>query len=203
MDPNVQGSFIPKQALAAQARGGGMSLILLLALVIFVISLAAAGAAFGYQQLLSKQINDKDTSLRRAEGAFDASAIQDLVRTDSRITQARSLLQKHISPSAIFYFLSTITLQSVQFSSFEYSLTQDGSASISLLGSADSFSSVALQSDQFGGSKVLKDVIFSGISVGDLGKITFNVGATVDPSLLLYSRNLSQQAAQSASSTTP
>jgi len=169
MDPQVQGSFIPKQALTATSRGGGMGLFLLLALLVFVMSLVAAGGAFGYQQFLNKSLADKDESLRRAEGAFDAGSIQDLVRMDDRIDQAK-----------------------VQFSDFDFDLLSNGGATIALSGSADSFSSVALQSDQLGGSKVLKDVIFSGITVADGGRVNFSVNASVDPQLISYSRNLTQ-----------
>ena len=169
-----------------------MGLFFLLALIIFVISLVSAGAAFGYRQILNNTISGKDTDLRRAEGAFDAGTIQDLLRMDSRLKQARGLLQKHVAPSAILYFLSTITLERVQLNSFDMTLNKDGGASISVSGTADSFSSVALQSDQFGSTKVLKDVIVSGVSVNDTGKVSFSVNATVDPSLVLYSGNLTQ-----------
>lgn len=196
MDPVGQGSFIPKQSLAAASRSGGIGLFFLLALLMFVMSLIAAGAAFGYQYLLNGNISDKDSSLRKAEGAFNAGTIQDLVRMDSRLTQAKVLLQKHVAPSAILYFLSTITLERVQFLGYEMTLNKEGGASINLNGVADSFSSVALQSDQFGATKVLKDVIVSGISVSENGKVNFSVNATVDPSLILYSRNLQQSQAQ-------
>ena len=193
MDPSVQGSFIPKQALTAQARGGGVGLLLMLTIVVFVISIAAAGAAFGYRYLLQQQIAGKDVSLQHDEGAFDAAAIQDLVRIDSRLSQAKVLLQKHVSPSAIFAFLSTITLERVQFTNFGFKLLPSGGATVSLGGSADSFSSVALQSDQFGASKVLSDVIVSGISVdAQSGKVNFTVDAKVDANLISYAHNLTQ-----------
>ena len=201
MDPVGQGSFIPKQSLAAAAgRGGGMGLFFLMAIIIFTLSIVSAGAAFGYKQILNNTIADKDASLRKAEGAFNPGTIQDLLRLDNRLTQARVLLQKHVAPSAILYFLSTITLERVQLNSFEMGLNNNGSASLSVSGSADSFSSVALQSDQFGATKLLKDVIFSGISVNETGKVGFTVNATVDPSLLLYSNSIGQQNNTSASS---
>lgn len=170
-----------------------MGIFFLLALLIFTMSLISAGAAFGYQRILNKTITDKDEDLRQAEGAFDAGTIQDLLRIDSRLTQARGLLQKHVAPSAILYFLSTITLERVQLNSFDMTLDKEGGASLSVTGVADSFSSVALQSDQFGSTKVLKDVIVSGVSVGDTGKVRFSVNAKVDPSLIVYSDNLNRQ----------
>src|SRR3989344_5516120 len=107
MDPVGQGSFIPKQSLTAVDRGGGVGLFLLLSIIIFLMSLIAAGAAFGYQQVLNRTI----------------------------------------------------------------------------------------------AAKVLKDVVVSGVSVNEKGKVSFSVNATVDPTLILYKNNLVQSAAQSASST--
>jgi hypothetical protein len=52
------------------------------------------------------------------------------------------------------------------------------------------FATVALQSDQFAASKALKDIVFSDIAVDELGKVTFSVTATVDPSLINYGKNL-------------
>ena len=49
---------------------------------------------------------------------------------------------------------------------------------------------MALQSDQFAASKVLKDIVFSNIKVEAGGKITFSVKATIDPSLISYAKNL-------------
>ncbi len=194
MDPVGQGSFIPKASLTIASRSSGVGLLFLLALLIFVMSLVAAGAAFGYQHILNGTIADKDTSLRTAEGAFNPGTIQDLIRTENRLTQARLLLQKHVSPSAIFSFLGTITLERVQLTSFSMALDKDGGAALSLSGIADSFSSVALQSDQFGATQILKDVIVSGVSVGESGQVNFSVNATVDSAFLLYSRNLTQSA---------
>jgi hypothetical protein len=39
---------------------------------------------------------------------------------------------------------------------------------------------------------VLRNVVFSDISVGQTGSVTFSVSATVDPALLLYDRALVQ-----------
>jgi hypothetical protein len=196
MDPQVQGSFIPKKPLDTGARrSGGVGLLFLIALLIFIASLVAAGAAFAYQQYLTGQLASKAASLKADESAFDPGAIEDLVRIDGRINNAMTLLTKHAAASGLFSFLATQTLQSVAWNKLDYSLQSDGSAKISLSGTADSFSTVALQSDQFGASKLLKDVVFSGITVGAKGGVSFDVDATVDPSLILYSNALGQAAA--------
>jgi len=195
MDPQVQASFIPKKSLemGATPRGGGFGgLLFLIALLIFIASLVAAGASFAYMQYLNNAIASKAKSLALAEGAYDPGTIQDLVRLDSRLTQAKLLLQKHVAASGIFAFLSTQTLANVAFSSFSYNLNSDGSANISMSGSADSFSTVALQSDQFGGNKLLKNVVFTGITADAQGHVSFSVSATVDPSVLSYTATLGQ-----------
>lgn len=188
MDPQPGGSFIPKKPLVETRRVGG-GLLLSLALLIFLASLGAAGAVFAYQQYLSATIASKDESLKRTEEAFDPDAIDTLVRTNERITQMRALLERHAAPSAIFALLSDLTLVSVRYTSFDYAL-EGGVAKISLAGVADSFSSVALQSDQFGASKHLSDVVFSGITINTTGRVDFTVEATVAPSAISYSRQL-------------
>ncbi|HVV15103.1 MAG TPA: PilN domain-containing protein [Candidatus Paceibacterota bacterium] len=191
MDPSLQASFIPKKPLV-EARGvrGFSGLILLIAVLFFVASIAAAGGAFAYTRLLDKSLQDKKDSLVKYQEAFDLPSIQLLVRFDTRLTQARAVLNKHIAPSAIFYFLAQQTLESVQLTEFSYELKDDGSADITLSGVADSFSGVALQSDQFGASKVLKDLLFSDIAIKDSGAVSFHVTATVDSALISYAKNL-------------
>ncbi len=205
MDPQVGASFIPKKALATQsaraAGGGGMGLFFLIALFLFVASLVAAGAAFGYQQYLQSAIAQKGQSLTLSENAFDPGVVQNLVRTDERLTQAQLLLNSHVAPSTLFDLLAGLALQNVQFTSFSYSLNGDGSATLSVGGIADSFSTVALESDQFGASKALKDVVFSNITVGQNGSVSFTVNATVNAATLSYRNSLA--GLNQAATTTP
>lgn len=210
MEPQTPASFIPKKSLDGGMRtrtsGAVGGLLFLIGLFLFVVSVTAAGAVFAYKGYLKTSISDKSASLQKAKEAFDLAAIEDLSRLDLRIKQAQVLLQRHIAPSAIFSFLSLQTLQNVQFVSFNYALQDDGSAAVDLEGVAASFSTVALQSDQFAASKALKDIVFSNIKVETDGKITFSVKATMDPSLISYARNLSVAPVvpiQPAATTTP
>lgn len=186
MDPQVPTSFIPKKPLVESRAGTG--LFMLIAVLIFVASLAAAGGAFLYGKYLQSAIADKDSSLKKAEGAFDTSSIKDLERLDIRLTQGRTLIQGHIAPSGVFTFLSASTLERVQFTSMTLDIDADGTAKLGLTGVADSFSSLALQSDQFSAAKVLRDVVFSGIATDSTGHVTFTVTADVDPSLTSYAK---------------
>ncbi len=207
MDPQVSTSFIPKKSFAEARRVGGSGLfgnfISLGALFVFIFSLVAAGGTFAYTGFLKSSITQKTEQLNKSQAAFDPVVIQELLRLDERIINARTLMQKHIAPSAIFNFLGTQTLESVQFNSFDYTFQSDGSASVSLSGTAASFSAVALQSDQFGGSKALKGVVFSGIAVDQRGRVSFSVKQTIDSALINYAKNISASTGNTTDSATP
>lgn len=194
MDPQVSTSFIPKKPLVEGRRGSSAGLIFLIALLIFIGSVVAAGAAFLYGAYLNRAIVAKAQQLETAQGAFEsAGAIENLIRLDNRLTQAKGLLASHVSPSAIFFFLSAQTLERVRFTSFGYELREDGSASIQMEGITDGFPSMALQSDQFGASKVLRNIVFADPTVEPEGGVTFSFSAAVEPALVLYSKNLTQE----------
>lgn len=206
--PPAQPSFIPKKPITTgPVHGSSATLgifIFFIAMLIFIGSLVAAIAAFGYQGFLHKSIADKSDSLQKAEAAFDPSTIQQLRRLDARMTNVESLLQKHSTTLALFGFLSQQTLVNVQFTSFSFELQPDGTGMLSLDGVANNFSTIALQSDQFNAaSTVLKDVVFSGIKVGSANSVQFNVKATVDPTLLSYSKALSGGSTPGATAPTP
>lgn len=192
MDPQVQASFIPKRSLdvSSSREGSPFGLLFLIALLIFIASIVAAGGSFLYTQYLNSALDSKSKSLALAEGAYDPGTIQDLVRIDTRLTQSKTLLAGHAAVSGIFAFLSTQTLENVSFSTFDYTLDAGGTAQITMQGTADSFATVALQSDQFGGNKLLKNVVFSAITIDATGKVAFLVSADLDPSVLSYSNSL-------------
>ncbi len=194
MDSQPPTSFIPKKTFSGNSLPTppivGTGVIYIICLFLFVVSLIAAGGAFGYQAYLTQSIANKSDILTKDQGALDFPAIEDLVRLDTRIVQAKSLLANHVAPSAIFTFLSQETLQNVQFVSFKYDLQPDGSAAITLDGVADSFSTVALQSDQLSNSQMLKNIIFTNLNTNQNGQVTFTIQASVIPSLLLYSSTI-------------
>lgn len=205
MDPQVATSFIPKEALTVERERGSIGLFMLITLFLFVVSLLAAGVVVAYTQVLNKTLADNKAQLEIQKGAFDPATIADLMRLDSRIEQSKQLLSKHVAPSAIFDLLSQDTLINVQFTSFDYKYDDTGAVSITMDGAADSFATIALQSDAFGKSSALKDVIFSKISIDTHGRVNFTVNASVDPSFISYAKQIATQPIQNAdtASSTP
>lgn len=187
-------SFIPKKPLDSSTvyhESGSFGFLFFISLFVFIASVVAAAGVFGYQTFLNGSISGKQASLQKEEAAFDPEQINQLVRLDSRINNAKTLLSKHVAPSAIFAFLGQQALQNVQFTNFQYALNTDGTGSITLAGIADSFATVALQSDQLNAaSQVLKNVVFSNVDNNGESKVRFSVVADIAPSLISYSKNL-------------
>lgn len=204
MDPQVRTSFIPKKPLTS---GGttrqGLGIISLISLIIFIAALLAAGGVFLYGRLLAQSIASKSTSLERARAAFEPAIIQELIRLDSRLDSGERVLQSHVAPSLIFSLLEEATLQSVRWKSIDYSLEEGNKATIVLDGEARSFSDVALQSDELGRVRALRDVFFDNINLDQAGRAVFTMRASVDLSFLLYKNALQAAASSPAESPTP
>lgn len=210
MDPQPTSSFIPKKPLAAvPSSGGGMSILVVIGLLFFLVALVGAGGTYLYEKILIQSVKDKEASLTKEQDALGVTTIEDLRRLDNRLVQAKRLLNSHIAPSAIFQYLSTQTLENVQFTSFDYTLQAGGTASLALTGIADSFATVALQSDQFNAAnKTLKDVVFSNVNSDQTGKVVFNTKTNVVPALFLYSKAVTpgaegENTAEPLATTTP
>lgn len=200
MDPQIPTSFIPKKPVATVQLGtkAPLSFLFLIALVLFLGSLLSAGGAFAYLTYLKQSIGTKSASLDRSRKVFEPAVIAELVRLNSRLKLGSEVLSSHASPSAVFLFLEKSTLESVRFTDFNYSLDGNGSAVIRLEGEARTFSDVALQSDEFGKQRVLKDIYFDDINTDQTGRVVFSARAAVDPSFLLYTNLLSAPQAEDA-----
>ena len=193
MDPLVRTSFIPKKPVVqatASVQAGGVGIFFFIALVIFLGSIVLGAGAFGYEQYLEKSIKSKSESLTKARAAFEPATIQDLMRLDKRLSEAKRILDAHTAPSAIFALLSARTLSTVAFDKFDLNMGPDAKGVIQLHGKTGAFSDVALQSDAFNSERAFKDVIFAGFTVSKEGGVDFTVSASVDPEVINYRSNL-------------
>lgn len=189
MDPQVRTSFIPKKPIDTAVRprsGGGLGIFFFLSVILFLGSALLAGGAFLYEKQLASSIVKKSDQLATARAQFEPATIQNLIRLDDRLVYSKQVLSAHVAPSAIFSLLAASTLSTVSFTQFSYARTPDGSATLALSGITKAFSEVALQSDEFGKLRQLKDTIFSNFNVGEDGSVVFSVKANIDPEFLLY-----------------
>lgn len=194
MESNIKSSFIPPTPLAPvrnsmpRSSGGGFDLFVLLAVVLFVASATLAAGVFLYAQYLNSSATSKLEQLERAKQAFEPALINDLTRLDTRMRTADVILGSHIAPTALFTLLQQLTLQTVAFSSFDFSLAEDA-FTLTMKGNAQSVNSVALQADLLSKSGIISNPIFSNIARQREG-VDFDFTADVHPEALNYARQL-------------
>lgn len=200
MDSQFKTSFIPRKPietsvnLTSAAPGPhhvGRTVFSLIGTFVFVGALAAYGATFAWQFKLNAQIAGQEESLRKTKEEFDERFVQDASRLNARIEEGGQILQNHVSPSSLYSLLEEYTLQTVSFANFSFEDNQDGTLTVRGAGDAVRYESIVLQSDAFGRSGFLRNVLFSGLApAADNSSIGFTFEATLDPRLVLYRNSL-------------
>lgn len=190
MEPQFRTSFVPKKpvntTVRKTARRVPLGLLFVLTLVAFLAAIVLAIVIFLYQQYLGNSIARKGQELEAARATFEPALIQELTRLDARLETADTLLNRHTALTRLYAFLENNTLQNVQFRNFRYNMLPDGNIVLSMGGRARSFASVALQSDVFGSSDVIRSPVFENLNVDDTGDVVFDLAAFVDPQFILY-----------------
>ncbi|MEK7095329.1 MAG: hypothetical protein AAB917_01585 [Patescibacteria group bacterium] len=205
METKFQTSFIPKRPLVGGEKprsSSGVSIFMVLAVIIFVVSLAGAGFTFVWKDLLMDQQAEYQLDLKEREKRFGIADIERLKKKDLKIDFAIKILSNHLSVSEIFDIIAGLTIDGVHFSSLDYvgpDITNgqnDQFAKITMKGLANSFSSIAWQSDVFGRSqkygtnKILKDPVLSDLSVDLAGNVGFVFSANINPTDISYEKVL-------------
>lgn len=194
MEGNFQSSFIPKKPLVPTQgadRHTHVSIFSILTVIIFIASIAAAAGCFVWVRMLEQKVEESKMVLQQTRESFDPRLIDELKRVNTRIDVAKELMQKHIAISNFFDVIESFTLRSVRFKNFQYDFEPDSNMiKLSMNGEGESFSSIALQSDVLNKTNALTNPILTNLALGDRGRVTFNLTAGVDPSLLLYKDTL-------------
>jgi hypothetical protein len=192
MEPKFKTSFIPKKPISAQSSSSrkGVGFLTLISSVIFVGTSLFAAGVFMYKLTVEQRIEAQIKTLEKVRQSFEPNFISQATRLNRRIVAANKILDSHLSPSSIFELLETFTLKTISFSSFQFEDSVDGKVIVSARGEGDSFASVVLQSDEFGNSGYMRDVLFSGLEPNQQGNVDFTFEATLDPQLILYRKSL-------------
>ncbi|MDA8611347.1 hypothetical protein N9L18_00585 [Candidatus Pacebacteria bacterium] len=195
MEPKFKTSFIPKKPVATVAKGKvnvgkGLNFMTLFSTVIFLAAALFAGGMFMYKLNLEQRIESQLQTLEKVRQTFEPNFIAQATRLNNRIVAAGRILERHLAPSAIFELLEEFTLQTVAFKTFEFTDNADGEVVIKGAGEGDSFRSVVLQSDEFGSSGYMRDVLFADLEPNQRGNVQFSFEAVLDPQLILYRKGL-------------
>ncbi len=199
MDPKFQTSFIPKKPIAQSAgikAPHTTNFFSLITIIIFVTVLAIAGAVWGYKSYLESSNAKLKTQLSASLKQFEPSLIAELSRLDSRIESTKTLLNQHIALSSFFDFLARVTIPSIRFSSFKYTLGAQ-KVVITMSGQAKSFAAVALQSGEMlkpQNLNYIRNPLFSNLNVDLNGNVLFDFSGSVDLSQISYRTFINNQA---------
>jgi hypothetical protein len=188
MDPQFPTSFIPKRPVVAgiQPEHSGPRAVGILSLVTTIV-VAAAVISFGfvyfYERSLSTQKEKLEQSIDDARNGIGTDFLADMKRLNARISGVNTLLNQHIVVTPIFEALQKTTLRSVQYKTFTYQFNNDPATKtrvvqVNLQGIAKNYSTIALQSDAFSQSTLIRNPVFSGLTNDDKGvafTLTFNV----------------------------
>jgi len=212
MDPTIPTSFIPKrpvtsEPLQSSSTSGRSRSVGLLTFITVIIALATAvsfGGVYLYEQRLASQKTTLQEDINTARDGIGTEFVTDMQRLNARITGVQQLLNSHIVVSPIFTALQEHTLRSIQYSQFTYDIgvdtvTKKPVVNVDLTGTARSYSTIALQSDAYSQNKLIKNPVFSNLTVDDkTGRVEFKLAFTVAIEDLSY-----QKFFESLNTTTP
>ncbi len=190
MENNVQPSFIPKKALSQTLAKPQRptNLFSLAAKWLFALSFILAGAAFGFNWYFNNQLAARRDTLQQKLSSFDSALVNQLSRFDSKIESAKTLLQNHLSLPLFFSALGDATLKSVSLSNFTFTKNSDQDISVSMKGTAKSYTSVALQQLEFSKpehQKYFRNPTFSDLALDANGNVVFSLSTSVNPQYLI------------------
>lgn len=200
MEPKFQNTFIPKRPVstsgskvtAAQAGRKKRSFFGMLMTLLFVLTLIAAAAVFGYTFMLESDIAESDALLQEAVESLEPDLVRELAIADAQLKLAEGMLRDHLVPSRFFTRLEEITLQDVQFTQFSYEAEPGDGPIIIMSGFAPDYETVALQSDVFARDEGVAASLFSDLSEpeGEEGEtvtgVIFNVVLSLTRDLASY-----------------
>ncbi|MCC6198602.1 hypothetical protein IT401_00035 [Candidatus Nomurabacteria bacterium] len=178
MDPQIPTSFIPKRPVTnsiVSTSSSGSHATGLLSLLTVIVTVATVLSLIGvvlFEKSLVSQKERMEQSIGDARSTIGADFLTDMKRLNARIGGVKELLQTHIVISPIFSALEATTLRSIQYKSFQYQFTIDPATKeqlvqVTLTGEAKNYSSIALQSDAYAQNTLIKNPVFSDLTIDD------------------------------------
>ena len=200
MDQNFQTSFIPKKPIVKEREVSSrpVSIFLIISLFVLFAVLLATGGFYFYKGIITKNIADMKNTLTLAKNRFEPTKINELQILDKRLRAASEILSNHINITPVFNVLEQLTLKTVRYTKFSYSVGADKNTTINvkMSGVAVGYRSVALQSDLFTTKDIGKnfiDPVFSNLTLDNSGNVLFDLEFSVDPSFVNYKQTLLTQ----------
>lgn len=188
MATEFQTSFIPKQVDPGYggSRTSSTSIFLLLTVVIFLGSVGAAGFFLLRTHLISNEIAKLQTSIDENLAKYDAPFILEASKLAKRINVTTKLLNDHVAVSELFRMLETTTSLDVSYDSLTFSRDIDNTLRIEASGAATGYPAIVAQSDAYGETTMVADLIFTGLNRNINNQVEFDLTAKLDPRLISF-----------------
>ncbi len=204
MDSKFNTSFIPKKSLQADTGSSSGDKYVsrrtthygpgfFLTFLIFVASVVASIGVFGYTTIVNKQIDEYKKTLDEQQNKFDSAVVDELIRAESRIENAKDLVVNHTILTQLLSKLEAITLRRIQYTELTYVDETDAQPLLTLLGIAESYKSVAQQTTVFRNDNLIHNPIMVELEKSnDTDDVTFALEASVDEKLISFSATLAE-----------
>lgn len=169
MNPQqFQTSFIPKKPLVenTKSRARVIDIFSIIAILVCLASLGYYGYVYLQHKKLVQEIEVTKATIKNQQSDFSIAELNSFVSLDKKIKESRKVLEAHLESSAIFNYIADLTLESVQFTDFSYSVGTKDTTSLSLKGIAPTPGTIAYQSQVL--SERVKQGEISDLVVGDL-----------------------------------
>jgi hypothetical protein len=169
MNPQqFQTSFIPKKPLVenTKSRARAVDIFSIVAILICLGSLGYYGYVYLQHKKLVQEVEVTKATIKSQQSDFSIAELNSFVSLDKKIKESRKVLEAHLESSAIFNYIADLTLESVQFTDFSYSVGSKDTTSLSLKGIAPTPGTIAYQSQVL--SERVKQGEISDLVVGDL-----------------------------------
>jgi hypothetical protein len=206
MPPTIPTSFVPKQPIASGSpratRFNVQGLFLLVSFIILGAALAASAGVFLYGRYLDQQVSMKGAELAQAQQNTNQSTVEEFVRLQQSLSAGETLLGSHVTLSAFFNLLESLTLQHVRFTSLKLEVADDRSAKLDATGQAASFNALAAESKAFSSDPHVENAIFSDFVTGKSGAVGFSLSATILPTVIADFKGASAPAAAATTTAT-
>lgn len=218
MDKKNKISFIPQKPISRKKHVSErpISLMVTVSFLLFFLTLGAFGGMFFYYNNIKKITAAKQLELSASKQRLDPdNAMERAAEFQKKINSIKKLLSSHIASSAIFSLLEDITLKSISFSSYNFSLSKDinrpninnikeassnnktpQTYSVDMKGVAPSYASLAYQSDvikkEINKNKRISDFDISNILLNEKGDVSFKLKLYILPSFVAYNSVINQ-----------
>ncbi len=198
MEPSVTTSFIPKRPIESSVAperhsSGSVGLLSLLTAVIVIGTVVAFAGVYLYQKQLVTQKAKLESSISDARDGIGTDFVSEMNRLDQRIDGVKELIKNHVVVTPIFKALEATTLRSVQYKDFSYTIKAVDATNktpevlVDIKGTAKNYATIALQSDAFSSNSLIKNPVFSNLTIDDKTKtVNFKLLFSVSASDLSY-----------------